>query len=176
MQGYEYSKACFELPLGWATTWHTQFLRTLNFDFETFVDFEPKWQQWIEFGALLDNLEPSTMFISTMRRFLIPMLLRMLEPIVQVMSSVGDGCIHQSHLGHNSFKDFWFKPSWGRLVLLSGIQEHSKASLNGRFLCWSLGYYSYYLSILLLSTTSIVVAHSAMAFGLALEHRVYSSC
>ena len=47
MQGYEYSKACFELPLGWATTWHTQFLRTLNFDFETLIDFEPKWQQWV---------------------------------------------------------------------------------------------------------------------------------
>ena len=43
MQGYEYSKACFELPLGWATTWHTQFLRTLNF--ETLVNFQPKWQQ-----------------------------------------------------------------------------------------------------------------------------------
>ena len=47
MQGYEYSKACFELPLGWATTWHTQFLRTLNF--ETLVNFQPKWQQWIKF-------------------------------------------------------------------------------------------------------------------------------
>ena len=47
MQGYEYSKACFELPLGWATTWHTQFLRTLNFDFETLIDFEPKWQQCV---------------------------------------------------------------------------------------------------------------------------------
>ena len=45
MQGYEYSKACFELPLGWATTWHTQFLRTLNF--ETLVNFQPKWQQWM---------------------------------------------------------------------------------------------------------------------------------
>ena len=66
MQGYEYSKACFELPLGWATTWHTQFLRTLNFDFETLIDFEPKWQQcyFILKTELLQNIGN---FVSTLK-------------------------------------------------------------------------------------------------------------
>ena len=60
MQGYEYSKACFELPLGWATTWHTQFLRTLNF--ETLVNFQPKWQQWLYTNILsiLNLVSPHT--------------------------------------------------------------------------------------------------------------------
>ena len=44
MQGYENSKTCFEMPWGVPTIWHTQFLRTLNF--ETFVNFEPISAQW----------------------------------------------------------------------------------------------------------------------------------